>query len=237
MHNAAILDIVNNGTETIIFKPEEMLGMVDLRSLGHYKIKQGILQQNLSKYYRFERADTLCEHLNKFINTLKREREQKELEESYAWLDLSDERKYMTDQEILDKYIDLEKSCLTEKEKREVMEMLYKVNEVFSLRDEVGTCPNIEVEIDVTDKSPFFIRPYHVKEEDKALIDKEMKWLCYLGIIKEGFSAYSSPVMVSSRKLTKDKSSDRFQASKCDDSKDQPSISFTPGYIFGIVKL
>ena len=25
-HNAAILDIVNNGTETIIFKPEEMIG-------------------------------------------------------------------------------------------------------------------------------------------------------------------------------------------------------------------
>ena len=37
--NAAILDIVNNGTETIIFKLEEMLGIVDLRSLGYYKIK------------------------------------------------------------------------------------------------------------------------------------------------------------------------------------------------------
>ena len=33
--NAAILDIVNNGTETIIFKPEEMLGIVDLRLLGY----------------------------------------------------------------------------------------------------------------------------------------------------------------------------------------------------------
>ena len=55
------------------------------------------------------------------------------------------------------------------------------------------------------DKSPFFIRPYHVKEEDKALIDKEMKKLCYLGILKEGSSAYSSPVMLISRKLTKDK--------------------------------
>ena len=44
--NAAILDLVNNGTETIIFKPEEMLGIVDLRSLGYYKIKQGMLQQN-----------------------------------------------------------------------------------------------------------------------------------------------------------------------------------------------
>ena len=46
--NAVILDIVKYGTETIIFKPEEMLGIVDLRSLGYYKIKQGKLQQNLS---------------------------------------------------------------------------------------------------------------------------------------------------------------------------------------------
>ena len=28
-HNVAILDIVNNGTETMIFRPEEMLGLVD----------------------------------------------------------------------------------------------------------------------------------------------------------------------------------------------------------------
>ena len=111
----------------------------------------------------------------------------------------------MMDKEILDKYVDLEKSCLTEKGKKEVMEMLYKYKGAFSLRDEIGTCPNIEVEIDVMDKSPFFIRPYHVKEEDKALINKGMKCLCYLSILKEGFSAYSSPVMLISRKLTKDK--------------------------------
>ena len=72
MHNVPTLDIANNHSDTIIFKPEEMLGILDLRSLGYYKIKQGILQQNLSKYYKFERVDTLCEHLNKFINTLKR---------------------------------------------------------------------------------------------------------------------------------------------------------------------
>ena len=71
-----MLDIVNNGTETIMFKPEEMIGIVALRSLGYYKIEQSILQQNLSKYYRFERAETLCEYFNKFINTLKKDREQ-----------------------------------------------------------------------------------------------------------------------------------------------------------------
>ena len=44
-----------------------------------------------------------------------------------------------------------------------------------------------------------------MREEDKAIVDKEMKRLCYMGILKEGFSAYSSPVMLISRKLTKDK--------------------------------
>ena len=49
-------------------------------------------------------------------------------------------------------------------------------------------CPNIEVEIDVTDKTSFFISPFHAKEEDKKILDNEMKRLCYLGILKECFS-------------------------------------------------
>ena len=38
---------------------------------------------------------------------------------------------------------------------------------------------------------------------DKNILDKGMKRLCYLGLLKEGFPAYSSPVMLISRKLTK----------------------------------
>ena len=63
------------------------------------------------------------------------------------------------------------------------MDMLCKYKVTFSLRDEIGTCPNIEVRIDVMDKSPYFIIPYHVRGEDKKVIDKEMKCLCYLGIL------------------------------------------------------
>ena len=73
------------------------------------------------------------------------------------------------------------------------------------MRVKIGACPNIKVEIDVKENSPFFIRPFDAKEEDKAALDKEMKRLCYLGILKEGFSAYSSPVMLISRKVTQDK--------------------------------
>ena len=189
----------------MIFKLEEMIGIIDLRSLRYYMMKQGILQQNLSRYYRFEKAEKLREYFNRFGNPLKKEREQKSPEDKYPWLDPDYDRRHMTDREILVKYIYLNNSCQSKEEKIKVMDMLYKYKEAFSLRDEIGTCPSIEVEIDVTDKSPFFIRPFHIREEDKAFIDKEMKWLCYMGILKEGFLAYSSPVTLISRKLTKDK--------------------------------
>ena len=151
----------------------------------YYKIKQGILQQNLNRYHRFESADTLCEQFNKFINTLKKEKE--EMKEKYLWLEQDDERRNMSGRAILDKYVDLEKSCLSDSKKKQVREMLYKCKDAFSLRDEIGTSPNIEVEIDVTDKLPSFIRLYHVKGEDNNILDREMKRLCYLGILKEGF--------------------------------------------------
>ena len=85
------------------------------------------------------------------------------------------------------------------------MALLYKYKDAFSSRDEIDTCPNIEVEIEVKDKSLFFIRPYHVKDKDKNILDKEMKILSYLGILREGFSTYLSPVILISRKVTQDK--------------------------------
>ena len=65
--------------------------------------------------------------------------------------------------------------------------MLYEYKDAFSLRDKIGTCQNIDVEIDIRDRSSFFIRSYHVKEEDKHILGKEMKRLCYLVILREGF--------------------------------------------------
>ena len=110
--NKAVLDIKNAGKVTMILRPEEMIGILELRSLGYYKIKQGILQQNLSRYYRFEEARKLCECFNKFVDTLKRDREQTTSVDKYPWLDSEDERRNMMDREIFEKYIDLRNSCL-----------------------------------------------------------------------------------------------------------------------------
>ena len=201
IRNRATLKVTNSTDEKVTFNPDHLVGVVDLVSLGYYKIKQEVLQQNLS-HYHLEPAKNVCHQYDKLINTLRKEEQEASVhgKDKYPWLDDSDERKHRTDREILDKHINLDNSCLTRHEKKKVRRLIYKYKDTFSLRDEIGTCPNIEIEIEVTDRSPFFIRPFHAREEDKAILDIEMKRLCYLGILK-GFSAYSSPVMLISRKL------------------------------------
>ena len=115
----------------------------------------GSVIANLSRFYEFESVEKVCNQFNNLINTLKRE-EKLETGEKYPWLDKMDERKYMSDREILEKYINLDIAYLTVEEKKEDMDILYKYKGVFSLR-EIGTCPNIEAGIDVTDKSPFLL--------------------------------------------------------------------------------
>ena len=65
----------------------------------------------MSRYYRFEEAKKLGEYFNKFVDTLKKDREQTTPVDKYPWLDPEDERRNMTDREILEKYIDLKNSC------------------------------------------------------------------------------------------------------------------------------
>ena len=93
--NPALLVVTNNMQETVIFEPKQMLGILDLRSLGYYKINQGVLQQNLNKCYHFESAEKSCEEFNTLVNKLKKDEKVSE-KDKYPWLEDSDERKYMT---------------------------------------------------------------------------------------------------------------------------------------------
>ena len=115
----ATLKVTNSTQEKVTFNPECIVGIVDLRSLGYYKRKQGLLQQNLS-HYHLESAENDCTQYNKLINTLRKEEQEASMygKDKYPWLDDSDERKHMTDREILDEVIDLGNSCLTRHEKK-----------------------------------------------------------------------------------------------------------------------
>ena len=52
----------------------------------------------------------------------------------YPWLDADDPRRKMTDQEILEKNIDLSDSDLNSAEKRSLYKLLVKYKDAFSLR-------------------------------------------------------------------------------------------------------
>ena len=71
IRNKTMLDITNNMREVLIFDTKMTIGILDLRLLGYYKIKQGILQQNLNKYYHFEEATKVCEEFNKMVEKVK----------------------------------------------------------------------------------------------------------------------------------------------------------------------
>ena len=51
IRNKAVLKITNKTRKTVTFGQTEMIGVVDLRSLGFYKIKQETLQEHLGKHH------------------------------------------------------------------------------------------------------------------------------------------------------------------------------------------
>ena len=165
IRSKAALKVTNKTCETVTFGRTEMMGIVDLRSLGFYKRKQEVLQEHLGRHYHFKLADDVCDQYNQLITLMRKEEENSE--GKFPWWEDTDERKHMMDREILDKYVNLHNSCLTKTEKTQVRDLLNKYKDAFSLRDKIGLCQNIKIEINVTDKSPFFIRPFYANEEDK----------------------------------------------------------------------
>ena len=90
IRNRATFKVKNDTHETVTFDPTQMLSIIDLRSLGYYKIKQGVLQQNLNHLYHFESAHEVCDQFNRLIDMLKKEKSLKG-KEKYPWLDDRDE--------------------------------------------------------------------------------------------------------------------------------------------------
>ena len=134
VRNKAVLKVTNKTHESVTFGKIKMMAIIDLRSLDFYKIKQEVLQEHLGRHYHFELADDICDQYNRFVNLMRKEEENSE--GKFPWLEDTDERKYMMDREILDKYMNLDNSCLTKTEKTQVRDLLYKYKDAFSLRDE-----------------------------------------------------------------------------------------------------
>ena len=71
------------------------------------------------------------------------------------------------------------------------MDLVIAHKKAFSLRDEIGRCPDIKVNIKINDPSNFFVRPFPIAEENKPLMDKCMQKLTgFRNIVQEQYNPY-----------------------------------------------
>ena len=75
--------------------------------------------------------------------------------------------------------LNLKDSVLDEKGKEEFLTKVEQFTDVFSLRDETRTCPFIEVHLKLKDETPFFVRPYPMREEQKKVIQMTQAFRYY----------------------------------------------------------
>ena len=216
-HNQSIIKIINNTDKTIHYTSKLFMGIVDIHSLGYYNVTKSIMSLDKRgnnrippppykvpnfhpyNYYKIGKPEEISSQTN---NTKLSKPTEKDL---YPWLDSDDPRRTMTDEQILEKYIDLSDSDLSSQEKDTLMNIIFQNKEAFRLRDEIGKCPNIKIDIDVVDDSPFFVRPFPIHEEDKPIMDKYMAKLVSLGILSKNNTTHTSPVMLVARKGSKNK--------------------------------
>ena len=165
-------------------------------------------RQTFKMYHYQQVRKDLKEQLDDYHKMSKTNRDEgntQDKNDKYSWLAKDDPRRYQTDAEILYEKIDLKDFALTKKEKAKLMKMILKYRDAFSLRDEIGECPNLVADIKVIDESPFFVRPFPLSETDKPFMDQQMERLVSLGILTKNSTSHTSPVMLITRKLTNDK--------------------------------
>ena len=203
-------------------RKNKAVGILDLRSIGYFKVgyqKMVNMAESSKTFKMYHDQQIKCETKTEVDHYMKirgrygsekgkndgKQTDPYQKPDPYPWLADDDPGRYQSDEEIMQEKIDLSNSALSRKEKANLMKMLVKYRDAFSLRDEIGECPNLEADIKVIDESPFFVRPFSISEGDKPFMDKQMERLVSLGILSKNSTSHTSPVMLITRKLTKDK--------------------------------
>ena len=223
--NQGIVQFVNHQDDIVHLRKEKAVGILDLRSVGYFKVGYqkmvNLVESNkVFKMYHYQQvkcgSETEADQYMRVTGRYKTKGSMSQIDEEerverhreydpYPWLTKDDPRRSQSDEEILYEKIDLSDSALSRKEKSRLMKMLIKYRDAFSLRDEIGECPNLKADIKVIDESPFFVRPFPISEKDKPFMDEQMERLVSLGILSKNSTSHTSPVMLITRKMTKDK--------------------------------
>ena len=179
-HNKTVVEFENKGDKICELFKDRPIGVLDLRSIGYYKVSyQRLISMAEEKFQLFHYVKTpnsggKMDRYNRMSSELHRRREVHR-SDPYPWLAPDDPCRFQTDNQILYEKINLSESYLSSKEKAKLMKLILRYREAFSLRDEIGACPNLTADIQVIDESSFFVRPFPLSEPDKEFMDEQME--------------------------------------------------------------
>ena len=216
--NQAVVEFENRSDNTAELRKSKVLGVLDLRSMGYFKVgyQRMVTMTELSGNFQMHHYQQIvkgkpkneCDLYLKMSNdrgpprntTHRSENPRREpWEDPYPWLAEDDPRRFQSDAEILFEKINLRDLALTKREKAKLMKMILKYRDTFSLRDEIGACPNLTADIKV------IVRPFPLSKGDKPFMDKQMERLASLGILSKNSTSHTLPVMLITQKLANDK--------------------------------
>ena len=156
--NQGIVQFINHQDEIVHLRKEKAVGILDLRSVGYFKVgyqKMVNIAESSKVFKMYHYQQVRCDietEVNQYMRVTdkyktKGSRNQMSEEENverykkyhpYPWLTKDDPRRFQSDEEILYEKIDLSDSALSRKEKSRLMKMLIKYRDAYSLRDEIG---------------------------------------------------------------------------------------------------
>ena len=178
-NNCCCIEIHNTLNTTIEFLHGQEMAYFDARS-------KGLVQTNNSKHFPIDQYlhdrmtpatlsptplayekpihPTEMLHITTYTELSVDDTNKPTSDDKYPWLESDDIRRNMTDSEILRMKLNRKDSVLDEKGKEEFLTNVEQFTDIFSLRDEIGTCPFIEVHLKLKDETPFFVRLYPMRQ-------------------------------------------------------------------------
>ena len=170
----------NTSGRSVEISPSSPVGVIDLWSLGYFKVKYKDLVSRLSTkftMYHYIKAPPDPDAKDVYLHTTIHNPSQSGHKDPYPWLESSDPHRHMRDLQILYDRIDLSDSLLMSHEKSKLMALIVKYKKAFSLCNEISHCPNLKADLKVIDNSAFFVRPFPISEMDKPFMDHQMERL------------------------------------------------------------
>ena len=119
--NKISLEISNNTKTKITGSPSQSVGILDVRSIGYFHVGLDLMKKTFLRNYKFKTLNELNLQFNHMIDEANRaNRNRRPLglkpgnsQDPYPWLEPDDPRRKLTDEQILERTIDLSSSCLT----------------------------------------------------------------------------------------------------------------------------